>query len=299
MGPTFFAIPPPISCGTALIEIMNIMELANFDSIPFNSTKYVHLLTEVMRRAFADRAAHLGDPDFNATLPIEKLTSKEFAAMRFKNIDKNKASVSDSGRFGQPYDGNNTTHFSVIDKEGNAVSLTYTLEDSYGSKMGSEKLGFIFNNEMGDFNPEPGVTKEDGQIGSAANIIAPEKRMLSSMSPTIVAKNGKPYLIIGSPGGRTIINTVFQTVLNVLAYEMPINQAIEAMKIHHQWLPDMIVYEKNCLSPDTKRALEKMGHQLQEIDNLGELMGITYLEAFKVYVGASDYSSPDGGAVGY
>ena len=298
-GYEIYAMPPPSSGGTALIEMMNMMELANFDSIPFNSTQYVHLLTEVMRRAFADRAAHLGDPDFNATLPIEKLTSKEFAAMRFKNIDKNKASVSDSGRFGQPYDGNNTTHFSVIDKEGNAVSLTYTLEDSYGSKMGSDKLGFIFNNEMGDFNPEPGVTKEDGQIGSAANIIAPEKRMLSSMSPTIVAKNGKPYLIIGSPGGRTIINTVFQTVLNVLAYEMPINHAIEAMKIHHQWLPDTIFYEKNLMSPDTKAALEKMGHKLQEIDNLGELMGITYLEAFKVYVGASDSSSPDGGAVGY
>lgn len=298
-GYEIYAMPPPSSGGTALIEMMNMMELANFDSIPFNSTKYVHLITEVMRRAFADRAAHLGDPDFNATLPIEKLTSKEFAAMRFKNIDKNKASVSDPGKFGQPYDGNNTTHFSVVDKEGNAVSMTYTLEDSYGSKMGSETLGFIFNNEMGDFNPVPGVTTTDGQIGSAANIIAPEKRMLSSMSPTIVAKNGKPYLIIGSPGGRTIINTVFQTVLNVLGYDMPIDKAIEAMKIHHQWLPDTIEYEKNLLSPDTKVALEKMGHHLKEIDTLGELMGIIYLEAFKVYVGASDSSSPDGGAVGY
>ncbi|RXR21013.1 gamma-glutamyltransferase [Flavobacterium amnicola] len=298
-GYEIYTMPPPSSGGTALIEMMNMMELANFDSIPFNSTKYVHLITEVMRRAFADRAAHLGDPDFNKNIPIEKLISKEFAAMRFKNIDKNKASVSDPSKFGQSYDGNNTTHFSVVDKDGNAVSMTYTLEDSYGSKMGSDKLGFIFNNEMGDFNPVPGVTTTDGQIGSAANIIAPEKRMLSSMSPTIVAKNGKPYLIIGSPGGRTIINTVFQTVLNVLGYDMPIDKAIEAMKIHHQWLPDTIVYEKNLLSPDTKVALEKMGHQLQEIDTLGELMGITYLEAFKVYVGVSDSSSPDGGAAGY
>ncbi|MES2813004.1 MAG: gamma-glutamyltransferase [Bacteroidota bacterium] len=298
-GYEIYAMPPPSSGGTALIEMMNMMELANFDSIPFNSTKYVHLITEVMRRAFADRAAHLGDPDFNPELPLEKLTSKEFAAMRFKNIDMNKASVSDAAKYGQPYDGNNTTHFSVVDKEGNAVSLTYTLEDSYGSKMGSDKLGFIFNNEMGDFNPVPGETTEKGQIGSAANIIAPEKRMLSSMSPTIVAKNGKPYLIIGSPGGRTIINTVFQTVLNVLAYDMRIDHAIEAMKIHHQWLPNKLFYEKNLMSPDTKAALEKMGHQLKGIDNLGELMGITYVEEFKVYVGVSDSSSPDGGAAGY
>ena len=298
-GYEIYAMPPPSSGGTALIEMMNMMELANFDSIPFNSSKYVHLITEVMRRAFADRAAYLGDPDFNPDIPLAKLTSKEFAKMRFKNIDRNKASISDKGKFGQPYDGINTTHFSVVDKEGNAVSLTYTLEDSYGSKMGSEKLGFIFNNEMGDFNPEPGVTKEDGQIGSAANIIAPEKRMLSSMCPTIVAKNGKPYLIIGSPGGRTIINTVFQTVLNVLAYDMQLDKAIEAMKIHHQWLPNTIVYEKNLMSPDTKAALEKMGHQLQGIDNLGELMGISFNEQFKVYIGVSDSSSPDGGAVGY
>lgn len=298
-GYDIYSMPPPSSGGIALIEMMNMMELADFDSIPFNSTKYVHLVTEVMRRAFADRAAHLGDPDFNPALSLEKLTSKEFAKMRFKNIDRNKASVSDPVKYGQPYDSNNTTHFSVVDKEGNAVSITYTLEDSYGSKMGSDKLGFIFNNEMGDFNPVPGVTTTEGQIGSAANIIAPEKRMLSSMTPTIIAKNGKPYLIIGSPGGRTIINTVFQTILNVLAYDMRIDHAIEAMKIHHQWLPDVIFYEKNLMSPDTKAALEKMGHQLRGIDNLGELMGITYVEEFKVYVGVSDSSSPDGGAAGY
>ena len=170
-----YSMGPPSSGGTALIQMMNMMELANLDSIKFNSAQYVHLISEVMRRAFADRAAHLGDPDFNPEMPLDKLTSKEFAKMRFNNIDWNKASVSDLGKYGQPYDGNNTTHFSVVDKDGNAVSLTYTLEDSYGSKMGSEKLGFIFNNEMGDFNPQPGVTTEDGQVGSPANIIAPEK----------------------------------------------------------------------------------------------------------------------------
>jgi gamma-glutamyltranspeptidase / glutathione hydrolase len=294
-----YSMPPPSSGGVALVEMMNILELVDLDSIAFNSTAYVHLIAEVMRRAFADRAEYLGDPDFNPDMPLDKLTSKAYAKKRFENIDMSKASVSDSTLYGHPYDGNNTTHFSVVDKEGNAVSLTYTLEDSYGSQLGSNNLGFIFNNEMQDFNPVPGVTTNFGQIGSAPNLIAPEKRMLSSMTPTIVAKNGKPYLIIGSPGGRTIINTVFQTVLNVLAYDMQIDKAIETMKIHHQWLPDEIVYERFLMSPDTRAALQAMGHHLREVKNLGSLMGITYDAEFKVYIGAADSSSPNGGAVGY
>ena len=153
--------------------------------------------------------------------------------------------------FGHPYDGKNTTHFSVIDKDGNAVSVTYTLEQSYGSGLGSTQLGFIFNNEMGDFNPMPGDTTSTGQIGSSPNTIAPEKRMLSSMNPTIVTKDGVPFLVMGSPGGRTIINTVFQAVLNATLYNMNVNQSIEAMKIHHQWLPDVTYYEEHKLSPDT------------------------------------------------
>jgi gamma-glutamyltranspeptidase/glutathione hydrolase len=294
-----YSMPPPSSGGVALVEMMNMMEQANLDSIEFNSTAYVHLLAEVMRRAYADRAEYLGDPEFNLDMPLDKLTSKQFAKKRYDNIDKNKASVSDSAKFGHPYDGENTTHFSVVDKEGNAVSMTYTLEYSYGSRMGSSKLGFIFNNEMGDFNPVPGVTNSKGQIGTNPNLVAPEKRMLSSMTPAIVVKNGKPYLIIGSPGGRTIINTVFQTVLNVLAYNMPIDKAIEAMKIHEQWLPDIISYEKNLLSPDTKKSLEAMGHHLRAVGNLGSLMGITFDPTFKVYIGYADSSSPDGGAVSY
>ena len=294
-----YSMGPPSSGGVALIEMMNMMELANLDSIQFNSTDYVHLIAEVMRRAYADRAEFLGDPDFNLNMPLDKLTSKEFAKLRFENIDKNKASVSDSSAFGHPYDGNNTTHFSVVDRDGNAVSLTYTLEDSYGCRLGDSQLGFIFNNEMGDFNPIAGITNKKGQIGTTANLIAPQKRMLSSMTPTIVAKNGKPFLIIGSPGGRTIINTVFQTVVNVLAYNMQVDKAIEAMKIHHQWLPNEIVYEKHLMSPDTKAALEMKGHRLRDVNNLGSLMGITYDEKCNVYIGAADSSSPDGGAVGY
>ncbi len=296
---TIYSMPPPSSGGVALIEMMNLMELADLKNIAFNSTPYVHLVAEAMRRAYADRAQHMGDPDFNPELPVSELISKEFAKNRFELLDRTKASISDSSAFGHPYDGKNTTHFSVTDKEGNAVSMTYTLEDSYGTGMGSSQLGFIFNNEMGDFNPVAGQTKSDGQIGSAANLIAPEKRMLSSMTPTIVAKDGKPHLIIGSPGGRTIINTVFQTVLNVLEYEMRVDKAIEAMKIHHQWLPNELLYEQHLLSPDTKAALEKMGHTLRPVDTLGVLMGITYDSILKVYLGASDSSSKDGGAVGY
>ena len=294
-----FSMPPPSSGGVALIEMMNLMEAVEIEKVEFNSAAYVHLVAEAMRRAFADRAEHLGDPDFNPEMPIDRLISKDFAKARLENLDLNKASVSDSSRFGQLYDGDHTTHFSVIDKEGNAVSLTYTLEHSYGVGMGSEKLGFIFNNEMGDFNPVPGITTRDGQIGSDPNLVAPEKRMLSSMTPTIVAKDGKPYLVIGSPGGRTIINTVFQTVLNVLVYDMRIDRAIEAMKIHHQWLPDIIIYERNLLSPDTRKALEEMGHSLRPYTNLGVLMGITYDANLGIYVGAADSASEDGAAVGF
>ncbi len=294
-----FSMPPPSSGGVALIEMMNLVEAAEIEKVEFNSTAYVHLVAEAMRRAFADRAEFLGDPDFNPEMPVEKLISKEFAQSRFKNLDLAKASKSDSSKYGQLYGGDHTTHFSVVDKDGNAISMTYTLENSYGVGMGSDKLGFIFNNEMGDFNPIPGVTTSTGLIGSDPNLVAPEKRMLSSMTPTIVAKDGKPYLVIGSPGGRTIINTVFQTVLNVLVYDMRIDRAIEAMKIHHQWLPDLIIYERNLLSPDTRKALEEMGHSLRPTTNIGVLMGITYDPQLGVWVGASDSSSEDGAAKAY
>lgn len=298
-GYEIYSMPPPSSGGVALVEMMNLIELAGLDSIEFNSTAYFHLLAEVMRRAYADRAEHLGDADFNPDLPLDQLTSKAFAKQRFGSIDMTQASVSDSTKFGQIYDGTNTTHFSVMDKAGNAVSLTYTLEGAFGSGMGSEKLGFLFNNEMGDFNPKPGITNTSGQIGTDPNLIQPEKRMLSSMTPTIVAKNNKPYLVIGSPGGRTIINTVFQTILNVLAYDMQVDKAIEAVKIHHQWLPDVIRYEALLLSPDTRKALEAMNHTLVPVNALGRLMGIQVDRKNKILIGAADSSALDGAAKGY
>lgn len=296
---TIYSMPPPSSGGVALIEMLNMVEKADIKNIEFNSTPYVHLMAEVMRRSYADRAEHLGDIDFYPDMPLDRLTSKSFANQRFESIDMNQASVSDSTKFGQMYDGEHTTHFSVVDDQGNAVSLTFTLEHSYGSGLGSDKLGFIFNNEMGDFNPIPGVTNTDGLVGTNPNLIEPEKRMLSSMTPTIVAKDSKPFLVIGSPGGRTIINTVFQTILNVIEYKMPIDKAIESMKIHHQWLPDVIYYEKPQMSPDTKTNLELMGHKLIPRNNLGRLMGIIVDQNNNIIIGASDSSSPDGRAVGY
>lgn len=294
-----YSMPPPSSGGVTLAQMLNMFELANHDNLDFNSASYVHMLTEIMRRAYADRAQFLGDSDFNINMPLDMLTSKAYAEKRFHSIDTLMASKSDSSTFGQLYDGDHTTHFSVIDKDGNAVSVTYTIEHAYGSGMGSEKLGFIFNNEMGDFNPKPGLTNETGLIGTNPNLIQPEKRMLSSMTPTIVAQDGKAYLIIGSPGGRTIINTVFQTIINVLEYNMPLDQAIETMKIHHQWLPDRIYYEGLLLSPDTKSILEDMGHKLKPVDYLGSLMGILIDRDNSIYIGASDSSGKNGAAVGY
>jgi gamma-glutamyltranspeptidase/glutathione hydrolase len=291
---------PPSSGGASIIQMMNMMELVDWDTIEFNSTDYVHILAESMRRAYADRAEFLGDPDFNPDMPIDRLLSKEHAQNRFQHIDWEQASVSDSSLFGQLYDGKSTTHLSVMDNEGNAVSMTYTLEWTYGSRRGSPDLGFILNNEMGDFNPQPGMTNSSGRIGTPPNVIAPEKRMLSSMSPTIVKKDGKPYLVIGTPGGRTIINTTFQTILNVLEFNMPIDKAIEAMKIHHQWLPDMIFYEPDKMSPDTREALKAMGHSLSyRRTNLGRLMGIIYDPVLEVFIGANDSGSPDSGVSGY
>ncbi|HEY9114030.1 MAG TPA: gamma-glutamyltransferase [Bacteroidales bacterium] len=298
-GYDIYSMPPPSSGGVALVEMLNMMENYNTDSLEYHSAAYFHVLAEVMHRAYADRAEYLGDPDFNPDMPLDNLLSKEYAKKLCSTIKPNQASTSDSSHFGQMYEGNNTTHISVLDGKGNAVSLTYTLEYSYGSELVVEELGFILNNEMGDFNPVPGVTNRQGQIGTKPNLVASEKRMLSSMTPTIVAKDGKPFLVIGSPGGRTIINSVFQTVLNVLDEKMDIATAIQSGKIHHQWLPDKIRYEKWAISPDTQKLLLEMGYTLSEVENIGSLMGITFDNETGIMEGAADSSSPDGGVAGY
>ncbi len=299
-GYDVWSMSRPSSGGIAIIEILNILEGYNLKETGHNSATYLHLLTEAMRRAFADRALYLGDPDFNKEGPLQKIISKEYAENLRTGIDVITASVSDSSNFNQVFDEHNTTHLSIVDAEGNAVSLTYTIEQWWGSKIVAEGLGFFLNNEMGDFNPIPGVTNGKGDIGTTPNLIEPEKRMLSSMSPTIIAKDGKPVLIIGSPGGRTIINTTLQVILNVLEHGMNIGQAIEAGRIHHQWLPDITKFEKWQFSPDTKRLYENMGHKIFKNEGTqGSAMGIFIDYESGVISGAADTRSPDGGVAGY
>ncbi|PKP35097.1 MAG: gamma-glutamyltransferase [Bacteroidetes bacterium HGW-Bacteroidetes-17] len=298
-GYDIYSMPPPSSGGVTMIEMLNILEHFNLQDLGFNSADYIHVLSEAMRRGYASRAEYLGDPDFNPDMPLDKLLTKSYAKKLAASIDMKKASVSDSTKYGQLYDGENTTHLSVLDKDGNAVSLTYTLENSYGCKLIAKNLGFLLNNEMGDFNPVPGITKTDGQIGTNANQVASEKRMLSSMTPTIIAKDGKVYMVIGSPGGRTIINSVMQAILNVLDHKMDIKTAIEAGKIHHQWLPDQVIYEELGISSDTKKMLESMGHKFRSVENIGALMGIVYDRKKGIMAGAADSSSGDGGVAVY
>lgn len=299
-GYDIYSMAPPSSGGVALVEMLNILEGYNLEKIGHNSALYIHLLTEAMRRAYADRALHLGDPNFNPNMPVDRLTSKAYADQLRSSIDMYFASESDSSRFSRSYyESEETTHFSIVDKEGNAVSLTYTLEYSYGSRMVVDGAGFLLNNEMGDFNPIPGRTTSRGLIGTPPNRVAPQKRMLSSMTPTIVARDGKPVLIIGTPGGRTIINTVLQVILNVIDHDMSVAEAIEAGRIHHQWLPDRTRVEARALSPDTIRLYEMMGHELEYRNSMGRAMGIYIDYDEDLLYGAADSRSYDGRAIGH
>jgi len=294
-----YSMPPPSSGGITLIEMLNILEGYNLKGTGHNSALYLHLLTEAMRRAYADRAKYLGDPDFNPEMPVEKLVSKSYAKMLRNSIDRFIASESDSAGFNQSFESEETTHFSVVDIDGNAVSLTYTLEYGYGSGIVAEGLGFLLNNEMGDFNAVPGLTDREGNIGTKPNLIAPQKRMLSSMTPTILAKSGKPVIVIGSPGGRTIINTVLQVILNMVDHDMNIAVAIEAGRIHHQWLPDITRIEKWAISPDTEKLYTNMGHKVQYGLFQGRAMGVSIDYEKEIISGAADSRSHDGAAIGF
>ena len=298
-GNKVYSIGPPSSGGVTLVSMLNVLENIDLKQINFNSSQHIHFLAEIMKTSYRDRAKFLGDPDFNKNMPIDSLLSKKYAKNKFLNINSKRASKSILDNHFEIYEGNNTTHISVIDENKNAVSLTTTLEDSYGVGMGSNELGFLFNNEMGDFNPVANLTNENGLIGTLPNLIEPEKRMLSSMTPTIIAKNNVPYIIIGSPGGRTIINTVFQTISNIIDYKMSLKDAIESSKIHHQWFPDEIKYEKSKIPIKVLNELELLGHNLIEVESLGNLMGIKFDEKSLKYNGYSDSASADGEAKGY
>ena len=295
-GYEIISMPPPSSGGVALVEMLNILEGYELADAGFGSAKNLHVMAEAMRRAFADRALHLGDPDFNPAIPIERLTSKRYATELRATITEKEASVSSPESFEWPTEGEQTTHFSVVDRERNAVSLTYTLEFGYGSGIVVPGGGFLLNNEMGDFNAAPGLTDERGLIGTDPNLAEGHKRMLSSMTPTIVAKDGELFMVTGTPGGRTIINTVMQTILNVVDHGMNAQEAVDAGRIHHQWLPDRINFESREFSPDTISLLESYGHSVNEIAAQGAAEVIVHLIEEGILEGGVDRRAPDGGA---
>jgi gamma-glutamyltranspeptidase / glutathione hydrolase len=266
---------PPSSGGILLVQMLNMLEPYDLHSLGWNTADSVHLLTEVQRRAYADRAEFLGDSDF-IRIPTRNLTSKDYALHRASDISMTAATPSADIGAGKPWpkESLETTHYSVADSSGNAVSVTTTLNTGFGSCIVIEGAGFLMNNEMDDFSAKPGTPNAYGLVGNAANAIAPGKRMLSSMTPTIVLKDSKPYLVLGSPGGSTIITTVLQNFLNVAIHGMDIQAAISAPRHHSQWLPDRVVYEAGALKPEVLSALRARGHETKEVASIGQANAI-------------------------
>ena len=266
---------PPSSGGILLVQMLNMLENFELDSLELNSADYIHLLTEIERRAYADRAEHLGDTDY-WDVPIKMLTSKKYALERVHNISMDKATPSSEVFAGDPtaYESPETTHYSVIDTDGNAVSVTTTLNRIFGSGKLVDGAGFLLNNEMDDFSSKPGSPNSFGLVGNKANAISPFKRPLSSMTPTIILKDDKPFIIIGSPGGSAIITTVLQVILHVVENNMNILEAISAPRTHSQWLPDVIMTEPETISDSVQNELESRGHKIIRRDYIGSVNGI-------------------------
>ena len=309
-GYEIISMPPPSSGGTVLIEMLNMLEGDDLRKLGWNSSQSLHLLTEVMRRAFADRAAYMGDTDF-VRVPVRGLIDKGYAKGRRDTINMERASKSLEIGEGRPTgdEPSETTHFTVIDRDGNVVANTYTLNDDYGSGVTAKGTGVLLNNEMDDFTSKVGVPNEYGLIQSARNSIEPGKRPLSAMTPTIVLRKDKQlWFALGSPGGPRIINAVFQVILNIIDFDMNLQQAIDAPRIHHQWLPDEIYYEPYGLSLDTERALASFGHRLTLRPEykgptrqafMGDVEGVMIEEETGVRLGASDPRRSDGLPAGY
>ncbi|MBC7931904.1 MAG: gamma-glutamyltransferase [Rubrivivax sp.] len=285
------SMPPPSSGGAVLIEMLNILEGFDLRNMGATSSERYHSMTEAMRRAFADRAEYMGDADF-VSVPIAGLIDKSYAERQRKSIRADRASTSAEVKAGRPTgaESEETTHFTVVDAEGNCVSNTYTLNDSYGSKVVMRGTGILMNNEMDDFAAKPGTPNAYGLIQGERNAVAARKRPLSAMTPTFVLRqDGSLWFAVGSPGGPTIINTVLQVIINVVDFDMNIQQAIDAPRIHHQWLPDEIVYEPFGVSADTFRALESRGHRfVGKPRYMGDAQGIMIEEKTGVRLGASD-----------
>jgi gamma-glutamyltranspeptidase/glutathione hydrolase len=297
-GYDIIGMAPPSSGGISVQLILNILEGYDLKANGAGSAQNIHYMAESMRRAFAERAQHLGDPDFVANMPIERLLSKSYAADLRKTINPSQASKSSPTTFNWTAESAETTHLSIVDAQRNAVAMTYTLEAGYGSKIVVPGAGFLLNNEMGDFNAGPGLTNDTGLIGTEPNLARPGKRMLSSMSPTVIAKDGKLFMVTGTPGGRTIINTVLGSILNVIDFGMNAQEAVDAGRIHHQWLPDRLDYEEGGFSPDTIALLKKMGHTVRQGGNQGTCQIIVVNQQDEWLEGGLDRRTADGGAAG-
>lgn len=281
-----FAAPPPSSGGILLAEILNALENTQPDILGHNSSALIHLLAEIEKQAYRDRANFLGDPDF-FSIPLGMLTSKTYGLRLFRNINPFCAQSLDGTELNL-IEHSETTHFSIVDALGNAVSNTYTLNSSFGAGVVIEGTGILMNNEMDDFSIKPGYANIYGLIGSTANKIVPAKRMLSSMTPTIVTYKDSLHALLGSPGGATIITTVAQVLSNIIDHRMNIRESIEAPRFHHQWLPDSLRLENLGFSKDVQINLEKRGHILQITDAIGDVQGILFDRVNEEWTGWSD-----------
>ena len=287
------SMSPPSSGGVCINQILKMIEPFNLKSYGHNSTDYIKLLVEAERRSFADRSHFLGDPDF-ISIPTERLTSTDYLNNRMKDFSFEKPTDSNDIGYGNIdiYESNETTHYSIVDQFGNAIAVTTTLNGTFGSKLFSNELGFFLNNEMDDFSSKPGYPNMYGLIGGEANKIEPKKRMLSSMSPTIVEKEGDLYMTLGTPGGSTIITSVIQTILNVHEFEMTMNEAVNSPRFHHQWKPDSIRIEIDYFDKKVKKQLINSGYKLNDKGAIGRVDGILVRED-KMLEGGADKRGDD------